>query len=454
MRPLGQRSAVTLAFAVGALVLSVSLALATYFSARHYLLQQREQTALRQAFADASIVRDGLLTSGTQVSDVLGDISPPPGTVLFLRRNGEWYSSSLDVRTSDIPSVIREQADAGLPAIGWTGATDPGAVVLGVPLPAVDAQFYEVAVARELDRTLSTLRIALVVCAALTTVAGGVLGRAASRRVLTPLGHVTTAAARISAGEMHTRLARTSDPDLAPLVGAFNNMVDALEERVERDARFAADVSHELRTPMTTLITSVSVLENSPDLSERSKHAVGLMATELERFRRSLDDLLTLGRLDSGVLETQLSRVGIARLIRQTLEATGRPAGLLIEESPLDDPQVHVDRQQISRALVNLMDNADSHGGGVSRIRVTRHDGVVDISVEDDGPGVDPADHERIFERFARAGHRRAGTGTGLGLSIVAQTMALHGGSVWCRDNDGRGARFVARLPTTTEDES
>lgn len=446
--PRGLRATVTIAFAVGALMLSLVLAVGTYVAARHYLLEQRERTALRQAFADASVARDGLLTSGAQVSDVLGNISPPQGSVLFLHRSGEWYSSSLDVRAADIPTSILDANEAGRPAIGWTDVTDPPAVVVGVPLPAVDAQFYELAVARELDRTLTTLRIALIVCAALTTVAGGLLGRVASRRLLTPLDDVTTAAARISAGDMDTRLARTDDPDLATLVGAFNNMVDALEERVERDARFAADVSHELRTPVTTLVTSLSVIEHSPDLSERSARAVRLMAAELERFRRSLEDLLTLGRLDSGLQETQLSRVAITPLVRQSIESSHRTPDLIVESQPPDDdPVVLVDRQQIARAIVNLLDNADTHGAGVVAVRITRHGDFVDVSIEDRGPGVDPVDRERIFERFARAGQRRSGTGTGLGLSIVAQTVHLHEGSVWCDANPGGGSRFIVRLP-------
>ena len=83
-RPRGLRSGVTLAFALGALALSSTLALGTYFSARHLLVEQRERTALRQAYTDAALVRDSLLTSGTQVSDVLGSISPPASAVVYV----------------------------------------------------------------------------------------------------------------------------------------------------------------------------------------------------------------------------------------------------------------------------------------------------------------------------------------------------------------------------------
>jgi signal transduction histidine kinase len=323
-------------------------------------------------------------------------------------------------------------------------------VVVGIPLPAVDAQYYEVSVAEELDRTLWTLALALAVCAGLTTLAGAVLGRAASRRVLAPLGDVTSAAVRVSAGDLTTGLRATDDPDLAALVGSFNHMVDALRARIEQDARFAADVSHELRTPVTTLTTSLSLLQGSQDLSPRAARAVHLMAEELERFRRALEDLLTLGRLDAGAHEGESSTMGTRELVRQALLAGGHDVDVLHQaDRDASDPLVRVDRRQMMRALTNVFRNADLHGGGLTSVRVVDRIDVVDVHVEDRGPGVVPADRTRIFERFARAGGHKTGTGSGLGLSIVEQTMRNHGGDVWYADRDGGGADFILRLPTT-----
>jgi signal transduction histidine kinase len=445
----GLRSSVTGAFAFGALVLSATLALGTYFSARHSLLEQRERTATRQAFTDAALVRDSLLTSGAQVSDVLGSISPPTGVVIYVHRHGTWYSSSLVRPGDELTSGVRPLVERGSVAVGWTAATDPNAVVVGIPLPAVDAEYYEVAVAEELDRTLSTLGVALAIFAGLTTIAGALVGRAASRRVLAPLAEVTTAAVKVSAGDMNTRLGDTGDPDLAALVGAFNNMVDALNDRIQQDARFAADVSHELRTPVTTLTTSLSLLQHSTDLSPKAERAVELMATELTRFRRALDDLLALGRLDAEAHDAQISTTGARELVRQALEAGGRPADLLQGESgDSSGPLVQVDRPQLLRALINLFDNADLHGGGLASVHVTDRGTFVDVYVEDRGPGVAVGDRDRIFERFARADGHKVGTGSGLGLSIVERTVRNHHGRVWCTDGAGGGAVFVLRLPT------
>lgn len=449
----GLRSSVTFAFALGALALSASLALGTYFSARHFLVEQRERTAIRQAFTDGALVRDSLLTSGAQVSEVLGSLSPPAGAVIYVRRDGEWYSSSLDSAGPVLTSEVQRTVADGSVGVAWTDATDPNAVVVGVPLTAVDAEYYEVSVAQELDSTLWTLGLALAICAGLTTVAGALLGRAASRRVLGPLGDVTTAAVRVSAGDMTTHLKETGDPDLAALVGSFNNMVDALHERMQQDARFAADVSHELRTPVTTLTTSLSLLQHATDLSPQYTRAVELMADELTRFRRALEDLLALGQLDAGGGGSSVSTVGVRTLVRQALLADRRHADLLVDEPGEDpDPVVGVDRSQMLRALTNLFQNADLHGAGLTGVRVRDLGQFVDVHVEDRGPGVPAADRKRVFERFARAGGQKVGTGSGLGLSIVEQTVRNHGGDVWCTDRPDGGAAFVLRLPTIARD--
>ncbi|MBZ5740650.1 sensor histidine kinase [Nocardioides mangrovi] len=441
----GLRASVTLAFTLGALALSAFLAFGTYFSARHFLVDQRERTAMRQAFTDGALVRESLQTSGAQVSEVLGSLSPPAGAVIYVHRNGQWYSSALDSAGPELTADVQPVVADGSVGVGWTGATDPSAVVVGVPLPAVDAEYYEVAVAEELDRTLRTLSIALAVFAGLTTIGGAIVGRTAGRRVLAPLEEVTSAAVRVSAGDLTTHLGTTQDPDLAALVGSFNHMVDALRERIEQDARFAADVSHELRTPVTTLTTSLSLLERSPDLSPRSSEAVRLMADELARFRRALEDLLALGRLDAGGHETEPVRTGADELVRQALRAWGQPYDHVEVDGP--NVAVRVDRVQMLRVLTNLFRNAELHGGGLTGVTIVAGDDVVDLRVQDRGPGIPAADRDRIFERFARAGGQRAGTGSGLGLSIVERTVRNHGGDVWCSERPGGGAVFVVRLP-------
>lgn len=444
----GLRASVVTAFAAGALLISLILAFSTYFSARHYLIEQRERNALQQAYIDAALVKERLRTKGVNVAEVLAEIAQPSRTVVYVHLDGEWYSSSLTEQDhTDVGGVAGAVADGSV-ALSWTETDDRPNIVVGIPLAGVGADYYEVTYAKELSETLDTMGNALVVSAALTTVAGGLLGWYAARRVLRPLNEVALAAARISAGKFDTRLAPTEDPDLTTLTASFNTMVDTVVERLDHDARFAADVSHELRTPVATLTTSIGVLQGAEELSPRSATAVSLMAGELDRFRGALEDLIALGRLDAGVPESDPEIVSVADVVTQAIADNGVTHDVVVEVP--DDLEVHADRLQLDRALANLVRNAETHGGGLVAVRVMARGTYADLHVEDSGPGVPPTERERIFERFARLGARGATTGSGLGLSIVEQTAQLHGGSVWCRESATGGADFVLSLPVAT----
>jgi signal transduction histidine kinase len=108
------------------------------------------------------------------------------------------------------------------------------------------------------------------------------------------------------------------------------------------------------------------------------------------------------------------------------------------------------DKHLLNRALVNLFDNADLHGGGLVAVSIGVDDGQAHVCVIDHGDGVPERERERIFERFARSGARRSRPGTGLGLSLVAETARAHGGVVWCESSLGDGATFVLQIPLAT----
>ena len=368
--------------------------------------------------------------------------------MIYVRRHGEWYSSALDTAGPEMTTEVQPVVTAGSVGIGWTDATDPHAVVVGIPLPAVDAQYYEVSVAEELDRTLWTLALALAVCAGLTTVAGAVLGRGPAAACWRRSKEVTTAAIKLSAGDLTTRLRGTDDPDLAALVGSFNHMVDALHARIEQDARFAADVSHELRTPVTTLTTSLSLLQHvhRPVTSlgqggAADGRGAGAVPTGARRS-------LTLGRLDAGAHDGELSTTGVRELVRQALKvADARTSVSWRQPGGGPDPLVEIDRPQLLRVLTNLFRNADLHGGGLTSCGSSTSE-TSSTSTSRTAVPASPRPTGRIFERFARAGGQKVGTGSGLGLSIVEQTVRNHGGDVWCADPTGGGAAFIVRLPT------
>ncbi|HEX5496582.1 MAG TPA: HAMP domain-containing sensor histidine kinase [Mycobacteriales bacterium] len=446
----GLRSRVALAFGLGALLVSATFAASTYEIARGYLLSQREATVRHHVFADARLVAARLSTTGTRVSDVLVSIDPSAGGALVVHRGDRWFSSSLDVGRDKVPGMLQHDVETGSPSIIRVRVNGEPSVVMGLPLPAppptARAYLYEVVSLSELQGTLRVLSTVLAFGAVLTALGGAGLGWWASARVVRPLNHVAGAAAQIAGGQLNTRLAPTTDRDLATIVGSFNSMVDSLQQRIERDTRFVGDVSHELRSPLTTLVASVDVLSGrAEELPPRARTALGLVTAELARFRRLLDNLLELARADAGLDSGSGEPVSLHDLLAHTLTGSGRPVSLLDGDR---EPVVRGDKSRLERAFVNLLDNADRHGGGVRGVTVRQNGDEALVLVDDTGPGVPAADRERIFERFATGRTARgSSSGTGLGLALVAETIGAHGGAVWCTDRAGGGARFVVSLP-------
>ncbi len=305
--------------------------------------------------------------------------------------------------------------------------------------------------AGDLQADLDVLRNVLISCAMVATLIGAAVGWWASKRVLTPLKQVSRTAALIAAGDLTTRLPETRDQDLATTVGSFNTMVDSLQRRIEREHRLVGDVSHELRTPLTTLTTSVNVLNrHSGDFPDRPRRALDLVTEEVDHLRRLLDDLLALARAEAGMHQGDADPLSVHELLTHTLTDSRHPPELL---TVVEDATVLGRKLELERALINLLDNADKHGGGVVAVTARQEEGDAVIIVDDAGPGVPAADRGRIFERFVTARvKRRSGTGTGIGLALVAETVATHGGRVACVDRPGGGARFVLRLPVLVDE--
>jgi signal transduction histidine kinase len=434
---------------VGALLVSAVLVTTTFVLARNYLLGQRESAVTRQAFADANVLASRLSTAGSEVGEELVDLVPSGGADVVVSSGGSWYSSRLDVGARDVPPQLQALVASGSAGTARISTPSGPQLVVGVPVVAADVEFYEVAPLVELQASLRTLTAVLGAGALAATAAGALFGAWASRRVVHPLEQVAGAATRIAGGELGIRLPPTEDPDLLAIVASFNSMVDALATRIERDARFVGDVSHELRSPLTSLVTSVEVLgARREELSDRGQQALVLIEAELERFRRMLDDLLELARVDGTSAEETGEPVSLSTLVREVLARRGCPPGLLRTDAE-SDTTVRGDKSRLERAVTNLLDNADRHAGGAVGVRVERQDDSVLVLVDDAGPGVPPAERERVFERFARGPRtaRRSMPGAGLGLAIVEETAAAHGGAAWASDSPAGGARFTLAVP-------
>jgi two-component system, OmpR family, sensor histidine kinase MtrB len=447
---LGLRARVTVTFGLGALVLSATMAALTYFTARQFILHEREAAILRQAYVNASFARSQLMSPQTDFSQLLASLDTVSGSLSVIEQRGEWHATSLSVGEEAIPARLRHLVLEGTPATQHFVLDGSPQMIVGIPLPAVGGAYFEVFSLAELARTLQILALALAGAALVTTVAGAVTGRWASSRVLRPLGQVSKAAETIAGGSLETRLVGAEDPDLSGLATSFNRMADALLERIDREVRFTSDVSHELRSPLTTLATSVEVLEAHRDeLPARSRQALDLLTEEVQRFQRMVDDLLEMSRVDTGSAELLLDEVDVGELARHVARAAGASNVKVDVDPTVVGLHVVLDKRRIERAIANLVANADQYAGGVTRISVEPGPGAVRLVVADRGPGVPEAERERIFERFYRgrsAGDRAATDGSGLGLSLVSEHVKLHGGQVWVENGSGEN-RFVVELP-------
>ena len=337
---------------------------------------------------------------------------------------------------------------AGRSATEFTSIDGDDFVTVGVAIAEHDTGYFEAFPLRSTERTLTSILTALTLGAAGTLLLATLFGLATSRRLLRPLSQVADAAEDIASGGLDTRLAPESDPDLDRLAGSFNEMADAVQTRIEREARFASDVSHELRSPITALAAAVEVLDaRRDDIPERTQQALDVVVSQIRRFDDMVMDLLELSRLDAGSHDLNVERLDIMELSQRI--ATRYNAGDVPIDVVRGRPDVTIDKVRFERILGNLLDNAHNHGDGPTRIELFQLEpNRFSLAVEDNGPGVAQGEHERIFERFARGSAARNRIGTGLGLALVAEHSAAMGGQAWVEDCPGGGARFVVELPT------
>lgn len=446
---LGLRARVTVAFAIAGLVVAVGLSLITYSLARSFLLQQRDSAARSQAFSNARFVKDRLRDPKVDVGRVINDVRTEGGGFALVHYDGRWFPQSAGLGQDAVPKDLRDGVLDGNDGHQRYDRSGDPYLAIGLYVAANDAAYFEVFPNANLQRTMSVIGTSLAVGATVTTLAAAGLGWWASRRLLNPLSRVADAAGELAEGGLDTRLPEESDPDLHRLVSSFNNMADAVQDRIEREARFASDVSHELRSPLTALTAAVEVLDaRRDDLPARSQQALDVVTSQVRRFDQMVLDLLEISRLDAGVTEFNPEPVLLGDLVRRMAARYNFESVPVTVEPPWADRPVSVDKRRLERIMANLLGNAEQHAGGPTRIAIEGGaEGFVNLVVEDAGPGVMQSERSRIFERFARGTAARHRVGTGLGLALVVEHANVHHGTAWVEDRPGGGSRFVVSFP-------
>ena len=312
------------------------------------------------------------------------------------------------------------------------------------------------------------LRILMVVAGAVTLLLAAAALIYAVRRALSPLDSMTSVARRITNGDRGRRLLPSKpNTDLGRTASAVDEMLDALEDAERKEAaaaqaarraeedmrRFLADAAHELRTPVAGISALAQSLqrdaEHRPDRVGRWSE---LLVGESARASRLVGDMLDSVRAEN-TSELELTDADLTDVVRRTVERSALLSPQVRFEVDGSQPvPVRVDVGRVEQILSNVLDNAARFTPPGGSVRVTTGtDSQAFVTVDDDGPGVDEADRERIFERLVRlnSARDRSSGGVGLGLSIARTLARAHGGELVCAAGP-TGARFRLTLPSLT----
>ncbi len=385
-----------------------------------------------------AIVRHLLAVSGARIF-----LAEPGGDLRELGGNEVFVLPAEVASALDQGEVVTGRAEgAGGERLLFAAAPiGGGAGVIVVARPASEANPGFLALA-------GVMLPAFLLAALASAVAAALLSGATER----PLAALAATCSRLASGNLSARAPETGPDEIKGVARALNFMAGELERAREREREFLMSVSHELRTPLTAVRGYAEALaEGAAGPEEAARVVLG----EAGRLERLVGDLLDLARMGAREFSVTMTEVDLAQVAREAADAAGEAARrarveLVLEaEEPLP---ARTDPIRVRQALANLLENAlrVTPEGGQVRMRARREGSLASLEVEDDGPGLEPEDLVRAFDRFylwrKYRGERRVGTG--LGLAIVKGLASLLGGRVEAGKAEQRkGARFRILLP-------
>jgi two-component system OmpR family sensor kinase len=300
------------------------------------------------------------------------------------------------------------------------------------------------------DESLDHLRHELLIFLPLALLAASLGGYALAAGALRPVEDLRRRAAAVTPGEPSKLPVPPAGDEVSRLAETLNDMLARLQAAVEHERRFVADASHELRTPLALLRTELDLALRRPRSHEELESALRSAAEETQRLSRLADDLLLIARADQGPLPIRREAVAVRDLFADTATRFANRVSSLGRELRVEETDLVVDADplRVGQALVNLVDNALTHGEGVVVLSAEAWNGFVELHVSDAGAGFPSGFRSRAFDRFSRADEARSRGGSGLGLSIVELVARAHGGQAGVRE-DSTGADVWISLPAS-----
>lgn len=314
------------------------------------------------------------------------------------------------------------------------GGDDRAVRILATPVSAGGSRFRVLVGDRldERDEVLRHLKVLLAVGGAVGLLIASLAAYGLAAAALRPVEALRRRAAGISGREPGARLPVPPAADELHRLGAtLNAMLARIDGAIAHERAFVADASHELRSPLTILKGELELAMRPGRTEQEMRDALVSAAEETDRLVALSEDLLVIARMDEGRLPVRVEQLDGAELleaIRARFAGRSSRAGREIRVDASGPIPLRADRARLEQALGNLIENALRHGAGTITLAATVRTGIVELHVQDRGPGFPAGFSEQAFERFTRADPARGRGGAGLGLAIVAAVARAHGG--------------------------
>ncbi|CAM5769990.1 two-component sensor histidine kinase [Labrys miyagiensis] len=282
-----------------------------------------------------------------------------------------------------------------------------------------------------------------------------------ARRVLHRLDDINATSRSIMAGDLTRRLkVAGTDDEIDRLASTTNAMLDRIQELMAGLKEVSDNIAHDLKTPLTRLRNHAEEALRTADDVHAYRAALDRTIEESDKLIGTFNALLMIARAEGGRIEGAMNEFDVAEAahaVAELYEPLAEESGARIVVDAVSPLPLRGNRELISQALANLIDNALKHGpneegqpAGDVTIAARREEGHVVLSVADRGAGIAPADRQRVLERFVRLESSRTRPGSGLGLALVSAMVKLHGGAIRLEDNEP-GLRVVLELPDRLE---
>ena len=305
---------------------------------------------------------------------------------------------------------------------------------------------------RELE-FIDRINITLFYGALIGAVIALLLGIFLSRSLTRPIRELTRATHAVSEGDLTQQVPVRSKDELGELARAFNKMSSELSHSINTRKQMTADIAHELRTPLSLILGHAEAVHDG--VLPPSRENFEIIREEATRLEHLVNDLRTLSLADAGELSIQLQIIEPVRLLNEVAalyQYQTQKKNITFELNAAPNlPNIEVDPGRMTQVLTNILDNAMRHTpeGGRIVLAAKEVDDMVELSVQDSGPGLSVEDIDRIFDRFYRTdiARQREDGGSGLGLAIAKSIVQAHGGQLLAESEPGAGLKVKVRLP-------